>query len=119
MLAHHPRCFQIYTSTEVNIHSTNNEHRQLPSTTIEIDMLDPDFDTAQAQNPKEKDEQQQERQEVGRNEKDDGVEEGDVVINMCALTTEANGESSDLGTSQKKHIAFAMDELSAPNNSHN
>jgi len=80
-------------------------------------MPRPDSDKAQTQSPKEKDEQLQERQEVAG--KDDGVEEGDAAINMCALTTEASGKSSHLGTSQKKHIAFAMDELSAPNNAHN
>ena len=107
------------TSTEVNIHSRNNGHQQLPATTIEIEMPRPDTDTASGQSPKEKDEELQEKQGVGGKGKDDGVEDGDAAINVCALTIEASRESSDLGTSQKKHIAFAMDEFSAPNSSHN
>ena len=107
------------TSTKVNIHSRNEGHQQSPATTIEIEMLGTDSDTANGRSPKEKDEQLQERQEIGESKKCDEVEEENDAINMCAVTIEASRESPDHGTSQKKHIAFAMDEFSAPNNSHN
>ena len=110
------------TSTKVNIHSRNDRnegHQQSPATTIEIEMLGTDSDTANGWSPKEKDEQLQERQEIGESKKCDEVEEENDAINMYAVTIEASRESPDCSTSQKKHIAFAMDEFTAPNNSQN
>ena len=104
------------TSTKVNIHSRNEGHQQSPATTIEIEMPGPDSDTANGRSPKEKDEQLQERQEVREREKEDEVEGGN---DMCAVTNDTSRDSPDLRTSQEKHIVFAMDEFSAPNNSHN
>ena len=101
-----------------NEHSTctQNNH-QLPATTIDIDMPGSDSDTASGEDQEKK----QEQMIVGKEDEKRRIgvkEDKDAKINMCSPPTK---ESHDVGTSQKKHISFATDELSVfvvPNSSH-